>query len=126
MGPAASHTGQAYEDLEIIRAFRQWPLVKKVTVLMREMDVLKHILIYDVYCIYCIVNTSKPPVEATADLHPTLAPPAKLRTLYPFSPGNATKSKDPRSENAVSQNCKGAPGTRNGQAKSTTATPTSG
>lgn len=54
MGPAASHTGQAYEDLEIIRAFRQGPLVKKVTVLMREMDVLKHILIYDVYCIYCI------------------------------------------------------------------------
>ena len=54
MGPAASHTGQAYEDLEIIRAFRQWPLVKRVTVQMREMDVLKHIFIYDVYCILYI------------------------------------------------------------------------
>ena len=53
MGPAASHTGQAYEDLEIIRAFRQGPLVKKVTVLMREMDVLKYIYIYSIYvCIY--------------------------------------------------------------------------
>ena len=37
------------------------------------------------YNIY-IVNASKPPVEATAELHPTLAPPAKLRTLYSFFP----------------------------------------
>ena len=57
MGPAASHTGQAYEDLEIIRAFRQGLLVKKVTVLMSEMDVLKYIYIYILYmCVYIYIS----------------------------------------------------------------------